>query len=1358
MDPFDHISATLLNHLPRVVVDGPVSLDSSGLRVDSRGVSIGDLSELLTELTDHEDFIPESLPVRDVVLKDLSLIRSPVTPSGLDLRFTVAWHATDLTVADTFPLRMAEASFRWHGGEMTATAKVVLQIDDMELDAELELPSQVVSAKLAPADADKAAPFLAKRGLVAGSGAHKLQVLSVAASLPFRHVVGHVELADLFTIGPLTLKSAMAEVVLAGGAGGSALSAEAVVEIAVNARNKLNIGLAGAVDPGGWRMAGELALDGQAFSIGTLAKTVASKLNQAAPKLPGAIAELKLSHIGVALDTHDQSIVLDCALDWTGHDADMVVHIEKRRDTLAFSGTLTLGEVVLKVAFDKGGSAVLVGSYDAAGTQKITLDKMLQALGIDAAATFGPGGTGIDIGVDSLGVALDGKARMLLAAEVNAGVDLSRLGDVPVVGALLPKGVQLGLRVAPYYMSPGFSAAGKARDLLPSSLGLPARLQDNMHLSAELHLGGPPISLPSVDLGSSPKQAAAPKPTAKPAPQPPARAESLKWVEVGKSLGPLHIRRIGWSLSADSDKEIDLAFDGGISVAGLTLSLNGLGARYRFSDQHLEAHLQGLELDLRKGPLAISGGFLNVDGDFAGKIMIGTPKFSISALGAFKMLDGSPSVFIFGVLGMPLGGPVFFFVEGLAAGFGVHRHIHMPKIEDVRSFPLIAAARDTAVGNPPDDEPDAQLRALHEYVQPELGRYFFAAGIKFNSFRLLHGNLVAIVSFGRDFEVDLVGTADFSTPPDLPASVPALAKIQLDLTARIAPSEGLIAVEARLNPKSYVYGPLCHLSGGFAFYSWMKGEHAGDFVLSVGGYNRHYKVPKHYPPVPRVELKYAITDDVSLKGNAYFAMTPSVMMAGGGLHANAQIGSAHAWADFTVDFLVRWEPFHYDAWMHIGIGARYKCFHTTASADLHIWGPKFSGVASIDWAVFSFDVEFGPRTANLPLPISFKKFETSFLGYNGSQKSRDATLGIILSDGVIGQAGETPIVAPVALEFETSSRVPINTAFLGSTDLKVAKNARLGIAPVIGHSIGVSKHTITISRGGVDVTKDFKIRKPVAKTKFPSALWGKSFSADPKAKPIDAVSGLTLLPVKPVKAGRSRLMKVSDEIYEVYPQTITAPAAAPGGDLVILSLRQTGSMKVPVIRLIRELTGLGLREAKAIADAGKGEILRHIPRARARAIAQQFEEIGAKASIRKAPSHHLTRQSFGSFDLVLMAIGPRKIQVIKLVRKITGLGLREAKKLLESERPTIIAGVATADVERLTAAFSEIEASLIPLPAADRQGRPHPPKPPPTAHPADLPIADLEALGLKTDGLSPAPQAALSGVIDLGAPREAGHG
>ncbi len=60
------------------------------------------------------------------------------------------------------------------------------------------------------------------------------------------------------------------------------------------------------------------------------------------------------------------------------------------------------------------------------------------------------------------------------------------------------------------------------------------------------------------------------------------------------------------------------------------------------------------------------------------------------------------------------------------------------------------------------------------------------------------------------------------------------------------------------------------------------------------------------------------------------------------------------------------------------------------------------------------------------------------------------------------------------------------------------------------------------------------------------------------------------------------------------------------------------------------------------------------------------------------------------FDVVLVAAGDKKIQVIKEVRAITGLGLKEAKDLVEGAPKTVKEGVSKADAQKMK---EQLEAS-----------------------------------------------------------------
>jgi len=65
-----------------------------------------------------------------------------------------------------------------------------------------------------------------------------------------------------------------------------------------------------------------------------------------------------------------------------------------------------------------------------------------------------------------------------------------------------------------------------------------------------------------------------------------------------------------------------------------------------------------------------------------------------------------------------------------------------------------------------------------------------------------------------------------------------------------------------------------------------------------------------------------------------------------------------------------------------------------------------------------------------------------------------------------------------------------------------------------------------------------------------------------------------------------------------------------------------------------------------------------------------------------------------SFDVILTSAGDKKIGVIKVVRELTGLGLKEAKDLLDGAPKPVKEGVATAEAEEIKAKLEEAGASV----------------------------------------------------------------
>lgn len=63
------------------------------------------------------------------------------------------------------------------------------------------------------------------------------------------------------------------------------------------------------------------------------------------------------------------------------------------------------------------------------------------------------------------------------------------------------------------------------------------------------------------------------------------------------------------------------------------------------------------------------------------------------------------------------------------------------------------------------------------------------------------------------------------------------------------------------------------------------------------------------------------------------------------------------------------------------------------------------------------------------------------------------------------------------------------------------------------------------------------------------------------------------------------------------------------------------------------------------------------------------------------------------FDVILKEIGPEKIKVIKVVREVTGLGLKEAKDMVDNAPSTVKEGISKDDANALVEKFKEVGAT-----------------------------------------------------------------
>ena len=95
-----------------------------------------------------------------------------------------------------------------------------------------------------------------------------------------------------------------------------------------------------------------------------------------------------------------------------------------------------------------------------------------------------------------------------------------------------------------------------------------------------------------------------------------------------------------------------------------------------------------------------------------------------------------------------------------------------------------------------------------------------------------------------------------------------------------------------------------------------------------------------------------------------------------------------------------------------------------------------------------------------------------------------------------------------------------------------------------------------------------------------------------------------------------------------------------------------------------------------------------------KAIEEEFGVSAVAAAAPAAAGAAGAAEEKSSFDVVLKDAGANKIQVIKVVRDATGLGLKEAKEMVDGAPKTIKEGASKEEAEELKAKFVEVGATV----------------------------------------------------------------
>ena len=125
-----------------------------------------------------------------------------------------------------------------------------------------------------------------------------------------------------------------------------------------------------------------------------------------------------------------------------------------------------------------------------------------------------------------------------------------------------------------------------------------------------------------------------------------------------------------------------------------------------------------------------------------------------------------------------------------------------------------------------------------------------------------------------------------------------------------------------------------------------------------------------------------------------------------------------------------------------------------------------------------------------------------------------------------------------------------------------------------------------------------------------------------KEEILDAIASMSVLEV-------SELIKMMEEKFGVSAAAAAVAVAAPGAAAAApaeeksefdVVLTEIGANKVQVIKAVRELTGLGLKEAKDLVDGAPKTVKEGLAKADAEEAKKKLEAAGAKVDLKKNPN------------------------------------------------------------------------------------------------------------------------------------------
>jgi hypothetical protein len=449
--------------------------------------------------------------------------------------------------------------------------------------------------------------------------------------------------------------------------------------------------------------------------------------------------------------------------------------------------------------------------------------------------------------------------------------------------------------------------------------------------------------------------------------------ELIVFLDVLAHLGPIEFELMGLGFGLNLSK---------LSLNDLTTLVPSL-------------HLQGMGVEFTQLPIIIAGMFLDKS-DANSKLYIGGIALTIEpyqflAMGSYgeikkDMNDPDPfavaqakghtfkTVFIFAKLAGPLIELEIVTIGGITLGFGYNSTVIPPTLDQISRFPFIANGQDMQNSGDPLTVMMKLALPSSGVVVPQANSYWFAAGLEGKLLQVLDLTAVVVVGFNPYPTLGIYARANASMPPEAPPNR-SFVYVELGIAVNVDFHQGQLSAEGQLAPSSFVLDPACHLTGGFALCYWFGASpHAGDWVFTIGGYHPAYKLAAHYPVPDRLAITWQLSNQVSVRGQAYFALTSKCCMGGGRLDVAFNAGLLSAYLSAYADFLINFHPFFFTGNVGVAVGVEFELeilfisihIGVTLSAQVHLQGPPFGGSAYVDFWVFGFTIPFGTQSGAPP--------------------------------------------------------------------------------------------------------------------------------------------------------------------------------------------------------------------------------------------------------------------------------------------------------------------------------------------------------------------------------------------------------